>query len=186
MWGRQAPTLGPEERVTLLWCTRASRRDGGRISCNRFHRAAAALAPQPFPTPPKTLTYPESSRCLGISSRRLEYLSVRGWPSRSVAGWEVELQSRGRLLSGNWSKGGRAAGRAQATTCSYTACGARASDPTNDLYNTDLHDRGYCAHLVSPKEATRRPPESLNQAVVALLAGYGRSSPVAWAALMGQ
>ena len=46
-------------------------------------RAAAALAAQPFPKTPKTHAFPESRRRIDSSSRRLEYLSIRGWLPRS-------------------------------------------------------------------------------------------------------
>ena len=101
-WGRQAPTRGPEESIALLWCTRASRRDGRHTSCSWFDRAAAALTPQPFLRPPETHSFPESRRCLGSRSRRLEYLSVRGWSLRSVQSWRVcgwqTVLSRGRAV----------------------------------------------------------------------------------------
>ena len=60
----------------------------------RFDRAAAALASQPFPKPPRTHTFPESRRCQRSPSRRLQYLSVRGWPSRSAQSWLVAAQHR--------------------------------------------------------------------------------------------
>ena len=49
----------------------------------QVHRAAAALAAQPFPKTPQTYTFPNSWRRLDIDSRRLEYLSIRGWLPRS-------------------------------------------------------------------------------------------------------
>ena len=80
--------------MALLWCTRESGRDGRRTSCMRFDRAAAALASQPFPKPPRTHTFSESRRCPRSPSRRLQYLSVRGWPSRSARSWLVAAQHR--------------------------------------------------------------------------------------------